>query len=317
VTRAQLVGLVRKYWLILFIFISLLFVIVYLSNEVGKLEHVLRVSVDNITYVVILQFLFWLVISAIWKRIVLKVSSHRITLLESCYHVSLVNIGKYLPGKVWGMLARGYHMKQRYGIAPRNAIYGTYLEQFFLLYSGIIVTAFLYGVLFTENLAWLLTAASIGGAIGARHFSDAILKKISDIYSFLFKKTKKFSVESSISAFDYYLLLTAYVVVWLLSGSIFYGIYLTFFPSTFSIDVLLLMILANTVSITAGFFAIFAPAGVGVREGVSALILATHLTVAEAILLGLIFRVWVVFLELLIGGGMFLLIIKRPTRKVA
>ena len=313
--RVQLVGLARKYWLILFIFVSLLFVIIYLSHEVGKLEHVLRVSIVNIAYVVILQFLFWLMVSVIWKRIVLKVSLHRITVLESCYHVSLVCVGKYLPGKVWGMLARGYHMKQ-YGIAPGSVIYGTYLEQFFLLYSGVIVTAFLYGVLFTQNLAWFLTIVSIVGAIGARYFGDTILKKISDIYSFLFKKTKKFSMEYFISTLDYYLFLAAYAVVWLLSGLIFYGIYLAFFPATFSTDTLLLMMLANTVSITVGFFAIFAPGGVGVREGVSTLILATHLPVADAVLLSLLFRLWVVFTELLVGGGIFLAMIKRPIRKI-
>jgi uncharacterized membrane protein YbhN (UPF0104 family) len=59
------------------------------------------------------------------------------------------------------------------------------------------------------------------------------------------------------------------------------------------------------VGITLGFFAIFAPAGIGVREGVTSAILLNQMPLTDALLLSLLYRLWVVAIEL--SGGLLAL----------
>ena len=61
-----------------------------------------------------------------------------------------------------------------------------------------------------------------------------------------------------------------------------------------------------TAGYLAGYLAIFAPGGGGVREGVGAAFLSTIVTLEEAVLLMLLFRVWVVLAELSAGGVVLL-----------
>jgi hypothetical protein len=69
----------------------------------------------------------------------------------------------------------------------------------------------------------------------------------------------------------------------------------------FSLKIIAWMILANTIGITVGFFALFAPAGIGVRESVSSLVLSQVMPLEQAIFLSLLFRLWTVFTELSSG----------------
>ena len=63
-------------------------------------------------------------------------------------------------------------------------------------------------------------------------------------------------------------------------------------------------VLSLTAGFLAGFVALFAPGGVGVREGVGAALLANIMSLEDAVLLMLMFRLWVVVMELLAGALM-------------
>jgi hypothetical protein len=59
------------------------------------------------------------------------------------------------------------------------------------------------------------------------------------------------------------------------------------------------VVIANTVGITIGFFAVFAPAGIGVREGMTAWMLSTYMPLADAVILTVLFRLWLLAVDAL------------------
>jgi len=65
------------------------------------------------------------------------------------------------------------------------------------------------------------------------------------------------------------------------------------------LELLLALMLANTVGNTLGFLALFAPGGIGVREGVASSILAGFMPLGDAVMLSLLFRLWTVVLDAL------------------
>jgi uncharacterized membrane protein YbhN (UPF0104 family) len=58
---------------------------------------------------------------------------------------------------------------------------------------------------------------------------------------------------------------------------------------------------------------LFAPGGVGVREGVGAALLANIMSLEDAVLLMLMFRLWVVVMELIAGAA----VLRNATAKEA
>ena len=95
---------------------------------------------------------------------------------------------------------------------------------------------------------------------------------------------------------------TGCVSIWLFLAATF----MLFCSSIISFDATpataAVFILSLTAGYLAGFLAIFAPGGVGVREGVGAAFLSSIVTLEEAVLLMLLFRVWVVLAELAAGA---------------
>ena len=93
-----------------------------------------------------------------------------------------------------------------------------------------------------------------------------------------------------------------YIGVWLFLAMTFMLVCTAFVDIELSRATVPVFVLSLTAGFLAGFLALFAPGGVGVREGVGAVILATIMSLEEAVLLMLMFRVWVVVAELLAGA---------------
>ncbi|MHB8348507.1 MAG: lysylphosphatidylglycerol synthase domain-containing protein [Acidiferrobacterales bacterium] len=295
------IKIIRRYWLSFFLVIGLVFAGVYFRREFGRVDHPLHLSEGSLVLALALQAAFWLLTSVLWKRIVAEVSASRISLKESFFQLCLVSIGKYLPGKVWGMVARASHMKRRHGIAQEKIIAATYLEQFFLLCSAaLLVAALLVGIKGTV-WAWALAVLATAGAIAGQRYNNIIVALISRLYVWVGRKDKQHVVVGSLAPMTYYFLLLSYVVVWALLGLVFSCIYFTFFSVPVTCSAIPSMMLANTVGITVGFLAIFAPGGIGVREAVSSGLLASRIPFTDAILLSLLFRLWLIITEISLG----------------
>lgn len=304
---------IQKYWFVSFFVFSLLYIGFYLFQEFQNVDRLLHVSISMVAFTFFLQMGFWFLAGYLWRKIVILVSSVNLSLLESFAQLSLVNLGKYLPGKIWGMLARGSHMSQRHGVATEQIFQATYLEQLFLLISGLALAAMLAGVLFNSQWSWGLAALAIAGVVLGGYYNDGMLRLISSIYARVARNKHRPLLPLTLPLPHYYLYLMLYGVVWVLLGLVFSGLYLSFFSVDLSMRMLATLVLASTAAFILGFLAIFAPGGVGVREAVSSAVLASQMPVQDAVLLSLLFRLWTVTVEVT-AGGVLIAILRRPSR---
>ncbi len=290
---------IQKAWLTLFIVVSMVFVAGYFYRDAIKLRHAMYFSPGFLLTAAVIQVTFWFTSSLIWRQIVLMLSSARLSLLQSYSQLAMVGIGKYLPGKVWGMVARGLHLK-KHGVNLEKTFLATFYEQYILLHASVVLCAALLIVVLPTRFYWLAGAAVVlvvvlGTAL--RHYG------IRGFFFFWHKFRKEGStmVRTDVPTRAYLSLLGKFTLLWVLNGLVFSSLYFAFFNSSPDAKLIATMILANTVGITIGFFALFAPGGIGVRELISSAILAHAVPVADAVLLTLIYRLWVVAMEMLSG----------------
>jgi uncharacterized membrane protein YbhN (UPF0104 family) len=115
-----------------------------------------------------------------------------------------------------------------------------------------------------------------------------------------------------LSVRNYAWLFGIYLVEWLAFGGILVAIYLALYGHGAPAGVYLLLLGANSIAMIIGFFALFAPGGIGVRDGVLVLVLAMQLPVAEAVALAVFMRAWLTLFDLLMGLALVLLFRNTP-----
>ena len=290
---------IQKAWLALFILASMVFVAGYFYRDAIKLRHALHLSPGFLLAAAVIQVTYWFTASSIWRQIVFMLSSARLSLLQSYSQLAMVGIGKYLPGKVWGMVARGLHMK-KHGVSLEKTFLATFYEQYILLHASVVLCAALVVVLLPARFFWLAGMAVVLAVVLGMSLRDY------GIRGFLFfwcklRKQGPMTVQTDVPARAYLSLLGRFTLLWLFNGLVFSSLYFALFKSMPDAALLVTLILANTVGITIGFLALFAPGGIGVRELVSSAILAHAVPVPDAVLLALIYRLWVVAMEMLSG----------------
>ncbi|KAB7623790.1 hypothetical protein F3N43_08445 [Alkalilimnicola sp. S0819] len=231
--------------------------------------------------------------SCAWRLALRGSCGLQVTLMEAVAHVAALNLGKYVPGKVWGMFARGMALGERCG--PSEVASATLQEQIALLHAGVVLGAVAAAIVISPAF-WLvalglallvaLTPLWLGLALRLveRMFKrmDGLLSRIADPRSY----AKVF---------------LAHVCVWL-----FLSLSLTVIePAVLGVEPDLArtcwLILANVVGITVGFFAVFAPGGIGVREAVTTALLLPAMPVEHAVILTVLFRFWLMATELLMS----------------
>jgi hypothetical protein len=301
--QSRILGYIKRVWLLVFIIACLVFLVKFLYSESGRIQQPLHVGVQYLLLAGLLQAAFWLAAANIWQHIVAVTAQTRITVFGSLSQLFTVSLGKYIPGKIWGMLARGLQMRQ-HGITADSVIVATFFEQFLMLQASVVLSLLLFAYLSHGPLMWLALAAAVGVVV----FGQPLQTLGTVIYVKLLSYWGKGGIAQKrllMQRKDQTILLLKFVILWLLNGLVLTGLYFSFFDGSYSFELVASLILANTVGITLGFFAIFAPAGIGVREGVTSAILLNQMPLTDALLLSLLYRLWVVAIEL--SGGLLAL----------
>lgn len=297
--RHSVLTFVRKIWLFAFVIACLSALVLILTDETLQIDIPAVTSPLALIGAVAAQLIFWLVATLMWNITTSTVSGSQLTLPTSFEQLAIVSVGKYLPGKIGGILARGSRMAH-HGIPIQKAAIATLYEQVILLHAALIASAAIYVAHKPSIIGVFAAALAFTGVVFAKWFFTVLLATVCWFLLKLGKPVSSFS-PVLIPHSRYATLTLGYVVVWILSGSILNLLYMSFFTVDFTLSIFALMIFANTVGITAGFFAIFAPGGIGVREGVAAAILATQIPFADAAILVVLFRIWTVASDFLAG----------------
>lgn len=297
--RQNILNFIRKFWLVAFLVACLSVLVVILTDESLRIDAPTLRSPTALTGAAVTQLIFWLTATLMWNFTTSTVAGSRLTLLASFEQLAIVGVGKYLPGKIGGMLARGSRMRH-HGITTQQAAIATLYEQIIFLHAALITSAIIYAALRPSIISVTAAVFSLAGLVFAKWFFKFLLATVSWLLLKMGRPVSSFR-PAIISHSRYAILTLGYVFIWILSGSILSLLYVSFFAVDFTFAMLALMVLANTIAISVGFFAIFAPGGIGVREGIAAAILATQMPFAEAAFLVVLFRIWTVATDFLAG----------------
>lgn len=211
---------------------------------------------------------------------------------------SVSNLGRYLPGKIWQIGAMGA-MARDVGISPIAASGSAILGTLVNLVAGFVV-ALVGGRALLErssNGHGTMAVVFVALAAAALLSAPAVLPRIAPVVGRLSGRpvTARLPVRAVVYA------LVGNVLAWLIYGAAFRLFMTGLLGETAGGYAAYLA--AYTISYLVGYLALFAPAGIGAREGamVTVLAYAGLATRPEAALVALASRVWLTLLEVVPG----------------
>jgi uncharacterized membrane protein YbhN (UPF0104 family) len=214
-------------------------------------------------------------------------------------------LGKYLPGKVWLLLSRFYFYESK-GMARKRISVALYLEvATVIVAAGLIFLAAL--ILFKEmepfysgGQFWCLVPAFILLAFIFLH-----PKVLQGILNWILVQLKKEPILLSISYSNIVWILFVCIVAWMIGGIGFYLFVDSVYPV--SSNYILFLTGALAISSTLGLIAIFAPSGLGVREGALVYLLSFLMATPVAVIISILTRIWMTLIEIGLIGMIYLL----------
>lgn len=215
----------------------------------------------------------WLLSAWSWGR-VLDAFGFRIPYDDVFIIYFKANLGKYLPGKIWQIVGSAYFAAGK-GIPEGVAITTSLIGQAYSVLSGIslFAAALVFGWVklgHDVDLLFKWTALPILVLLLVIAFRPDFGQPFLNRLLRLFRRQEVVIKLSILRAAELFLL---YLICWFLFGL---GLWLfsnALTPAKIGLYIPLTAILAAAVAI--GFLALFAPGGLGVREGVIALFLAS------------------------------------------
>ena len=283
----------------IFYVIAVLSILFFAAITVDSFKVPSIIHYQFLGYALIAQIIEWLLLSMAWQQTVFRLFGNSQKLFDCFSQLSMVMVGKYIPGKIWGMLARGAHLKGT-GLEFSESLIATYIEQILFVHTGVTLGALAW-YLVTGNILWLLLLLfSLLGITLVPVLNVRLMSTGNRIVGrWLSERFRLPDTPLKISISDYAWLYLFYTIHWLADLAIPTAVFLVIATQWPSSDLLLLLAGANAFGIILGFFAFFAPGGVGVREGVIVAMMLPFIALPEATLFVIAYRLWLVFTDLL------------------
>lgn len=306
---SELITLLRRLWLSGFaIFVVLM--ILWQGDALSEaLPALADLSAMTLLGVIFIQLLLWAVQVLVWRETVRTVT-HQLPDFKRCaVHLAALVLGKYIPGKIWGMAARGGDLLAE-GMKPQAVVQVTLYEQALILISAMFVTAIGYSLsLDAGGTIFVLCALLI--FIFLLHPGARAVGLLIERFS-LADSMRSHSAVTSLFAGSLsgriHWLTALHILAWVLQGLIVVLLAMALGITTGTMEWQL--IAANAASALLGFFALFAPAGIGVREAAFVAFLHESHDFQTITLLAILLRLWSVLSDILlglIGSGLALL----------
>jgi len=213
-------------------------------------------------------------------------------------------LGKYLPGKVWLLLSRFYFYESK-GKSKKAISIALYLETITIIVAAGLM--FLAAVIsfkemrsfYSGRQSWWLALLFI---LAFLSLHPRVLQKILNWTLVQFKKEP---ISLSISYSDILWILLVCIVSWVSGGVGFYF----FVDSVYPVGPQYILFLTGALafSSTLGLIAIFAPSGLGVREGALVYLLSYMMPEAVAVIISVLTRIWMTLVEIGLIGVVYLI----------
>lgn len=234
--------------------------------------------------------------ASLWGRLVRDLGGPRLPVLTSIRVFMVANLGRYVPGKIWQIAGLAY-LAKREGVPTSVATGAAILGQGIALLGAALVGV---GALFGANELWrevgfvgLVTGM---GAVAASIAAVVIPGLFRRVVAFWFRITRTDAPDEGLESGNAGLRwLTLYGMNWVIYATAFWLLYLSFGEwRTF-----LQVGPAFAAAYVAGYIAIFAPAGAGIREGILVVLLQPIMAREDALVLAIVARLWTTAIELI------------------
>ena len=243
----------------------------------------------------------------IWRKIIVQLDNSKpIASLRAIKIFVYSMFGKYLPGQIWMPLSRVY-------LATKEGLSKEILALSILYETIISITA---GFLF----AFLTLGPSLSEFYPSFNFYFVVFVVFAGILSIIILPrvfrmvlkitAKKFKVDinvakTSLGSKNVLVIFFYYFVAYALTGFSFF-----FFINSFyhlSMSSILTIVGGSVLAVVLGTVAFFAPAGLGVRDGILIVFLGFYFPIGIATLISIASRIWVTLTELTLFFLVFIL----------
>ncbi len=276
---------------IVFFILAYVFKYIYLNWHLVK-DIMLHANLTMLFISVVVLALHMILNIKIWQTI-LKLLGENLDYTR-CFRVwAYSQLGRYVPGKVWMIFGRIY-LSEKEGLGRKNVFISIYLELLTSFIAAFLLSLFIIRKFyFTQNINSLYMALII---IAVLIFLTN-LKLIQNIINYALTRLKRTNIQLSISYKATLGLICLYTVSWLLSGI---GLYLQINSiSQVTFNNILIYSGIITAAWIIGLLSIFAPSGIGVREGVLTFLLSFLLPVHVAAIIAVISRLLYTITEMI------------------
>lgn len=246
---------------------------------------------------------FWVLFAGVWQQNLRVTVGVPIGFLVALRHSAMLLVGKYLPGKIWGVVARERDLAAT-GCTSKQAYTATYIEQLLTLHSGAVLG--LWALFLIDRPGWWqagFLGISVLSMVIVPQSHRLLMRWVGDRLGSRWQGTPRLLDNLSLSVINYVRLFAGYLLQWLALGSILVTLQLVTTGVWPAGPQLALLIGVNAIAMTAGFLALFSPGGIGIREGVMVALLTPSLGLSQAMILSIAMRLVMVIADLLIGVG--------------
>ncbi len=211
-------------------------------------------------------------------------------------------LGKYIPGKVFLFLGRlHFYVREGRPAGPVTVAFG--VETMGTLAASmviVLIAALTADVPELERYRWILVGALVA-LLAALH-----PKLIDWLIGLTARVLRRAPFRVTMGYWQILRYVGLYVLNWSILGAALY----LFIRSFYVLEVSSILYLTGAFSFAAtlGILAVFAPSGLGVREGVLAVFLSQVMPTSVALLVSVASRIWLTIVELASAGAVYLAI---------
>jgi len=219
-----------------------------------------------------------------WKKLLLSYE-FPVTLKNSIESFGLSVLGKYIPGKVWMLVGMSGHILRVYNYPLSSLLIASLSFQFITLWTGLLVGSIgLFFIPTSRVYGWIVFLAFL--ALSFMLFNN----KVYVYTNWLIEKFFKRKIDIPFIGFKKtFTPLILCLLMWVLYGLGFY--YLT--NGLLENSVGLVNMFSFALASSAGVLALFAPGGLGVREGILTFYLTSiGVSLDASVTISLMSRLW-------------------------
>ena len=256
-------------------------------------EKIANVDIGIFVFSMLFYFVYKVTLASLWHYIT-KINDCSITYEKAVTSYLYSILGKYIPGKVFMLAARLTYYKEEGAPLPKVTVC-FFIENVCTLLGAamlFIISLFFFPNSLLEDYKWITLLLIVA-------FFVCIHPKIINFFLRIVGKVFKKDLEIPMKYSQMLKVVLLFIGNWLIIGVGFFILTKSIYPA---VEISHLLFCAGIWGVSAimGILAIFAPSGLGVREGIIVAGLMLIMPEGEAMIISVVSRLWQTIPELLL-----------------